>query len=376
MRLLALDRAVERAVRPVSARTVRIGGGTLVSAVGAALLAVLVSRTLSGYSNLLSLLLRSALDAEGGAHVLLWWAVGTAVASTTGVAVVVFERANDVVVTEPAVVLAGNAATGGLGGLIVGYFAARRLAVAREVAVERERLADEREKMALINRIVRHDIGNDLQVISASADYLDGHVDEQGGDALERLQRTAAEAVDLTEQVRTFVQALDDDSVERRPIALRRILETQVDNARERHPAVTIRLTDIPNVEVIADELLSSVVHNLVSNAITHNDSDDPLVELSAEATAETVRLRVADNGPGIPEDRKDELFDRGQKGEASAGTGIGLYIVETLVDRYGGDVWVEDNDPRGAVFVVELPREESSEEGAESEPVQSLVEN
>jgi len=101
---------------------------------------------------------------KAAAHVPLWWAVGTAVASTTGVAVVVFERANDVVVQ--AVILAGNAATGGLGGLIVGYFAARRLAVAREVAVERERLADKREKLALVNRIVRHDIGNDLQVIT------------------------------------------------------------------------------------------------------------------------------------------------------------------------------------------------------------------
>lgn len=43
-------------------------------------------------------------------------------------------------------------------------------------------------------------------------------------------------------------------------------------------------------------------------------------------------------------------------KGLDSGGTGIGLYLVNTLVDNYGGDVWIEDNDPKGAVFTVSLP--------------------
>nr|WP_302080744.1 ATP-binding protein [Salinibaculum sp. KK48] len=48
--------------------------------------------------------------------------------------------------------------------------------------------------------------------------------------------------------------------------------------------------------------------------------------------------------------------FGKGEKGLDSPGTGIGLYLVQTLLDQYGGDVWVADNDPEGAVFVVELP--------------------
>jgi signal transduction histidine kinase len=80
-------------------------------------------------------------------------------------------------------------------------------------------------------------------------------------------------------------------------------------------------------------------------------------VTLSATEREETVVVRIADNGPGVPDHRKEAIFGEGEAGLDSSGTGIGLYLVESLVDSYGGDVWVEDNDPEGAVFVVELPR-------------------
>ena len=48
-------------------------------------------------------------------------------------------------------------------------------------------------------------------------------------------------------------------------------------------------------------------------------------------------------------------LSNYGEKGLDSDGTGIGLYLVQTLVERYGGAVWIEDNEPEGSVFVVEM---------------------
>jgi signal transduction histidine kinase len=109
-------------------------------------------------------------------------------------------------------------------------------------------------------------------------------------------------------------------------------------------------------VTVAADGMLDSVFRNLLTNAIQHNTAGVPEITVSAERQDGTVRVRVADNGPGVPAERKDEIFGRGAKGTDSGGTGIGTYLVKTLVTRYGGDVWVEDNEPRGAVFVVELP--------------------
>jgi len=102
--------------------------------------------------------------------------------------------------------------------------------------------------------------------------------------------------------------------------------------------------------------MLHSIFRNLLTNAVQHNDREVPTVTVSASERDETVVVRVADDGPGVSDEQKDEIFAKGTKGGESAGTGLGLYLVETLVDTYGGSVHVEDNEPRGAVFVVELP--------------------
>lgn len=115
--------------------------------------------------------------------------------------------------------------------------------------------------------------------------------------------------------------------------------------------------TTIPIATINANNMIFSAFRNLLKNAIQHNDK--PLAEVTVSATdqAETLTIRVADNGPGIPADRKDAIFAKGEHGLESAGTGIGLYLVETLVTSYGGEISVEDNDPEGSVFVVELPK-------------------
>ncbi|MEF8772750.1 sensor histidine kinase [Halodesulfurarchaeum sp.] len=112
----------------------------------------------------------------------------------------------------------------------------------------------------------------------------------------------------------------------------------------------------ILTVEVLADNMLESVFRYLLRNAITHNNKEVPEVTVSATTTEEVARIRIADNGPGIPDDRKDQIFEEGETGIDSEGTGLGLYLVQTLVDRYEGQIWIDDNDPEGSVFVVELP--------------------
>ncbi|ESP89966.1 signal-transducing histidine kinase [Candidatus Halobonum tyrrellensis G22] len=106
-----------------------------------------------------------------------------------------------------------------------------------------------------------------------------------------------------------------------------------------------------------ANGMLGSVFRNLLNNAVQHNDADDPLVVVDVGLDGDRVTVRVADNGPGVPDDRKMEVFGKNEKGIDSSGTGVGLYLVHTLVSEYGGSVRIEDNDPRGAVFVVRLRR-------------------
>ena len=142
-------------------------------------------------------------------------------------------------------------------------------------------------------------------------------------------------------------------------VSLSDTLEAEIKRRREAFGHATIALRDdVPDVNVRANDLLSSVFRNLLNNAVQHSDRDEPEVVISADITRgdHTVIVRIADDGPGIVSDRQEAVFGKGEKGIDSEGTGLGLYLVQSLVDHYGGDVWIEDNEPRGTVVVVELP--------------------
>ena len=102
--------------------------------------------------------------------------------------------------------------------------------------------------------------------------------------------------------------------------------------------------------------MLSSVFDNLFSNAVIHHDRDHPTVTVDVTVDDDAAVVRVADDGPGIPDSQKAVVFGRGEQGIDSPGAGIGLFLVDSLVTGFGGTVSIEDNEPRGAVFVVSLP--------------------
>ncbi|WP_276299066.1 response regulator [Halorussus lipolyticus] len=246
---------------------------------------------------------------------------------------------------------------------------------------ERE-LENRTEELAVINRLVRHDINNDVQLLLGWSEALSGFVEDDGEEYLDRVRDTCSHIDELTSIARDFVESMGDDTgVELRATNLRQVLETEVEKNRRSFEDATISVVgDLPNVSVQANELLSSVFGNLLSNAVRHNDAPDPSVEVEVEERESRVLVRIADDGPGVPEQRRDEIFGKGEMGPESSGTGIGLYLVHTLVEQYGGDVWVEnrpveglstdaldadgdgdgngddgDDNPRGSVFTVEL---------------------
>ena len=140
-----------------------------------------------------------------------------------------------------------------------------------------------------------------------------------------------------------------------RPVELEAAVGRSVSEARSANPDadVTVALPD--DVSVEADDLLGSVLRNLLSNAVEHNDADTAEVHVEAAVDGDTVRLRVSDNGPGIPPSERESYFEAGNQDDSSVGQGLGLYLVDTLVTRYGGDVRIDDNEPRGTTVTVQL---------------------
>jgi PAS domain S-box-containing protein len=216
------------------------------------------------------------------------------------------------------------------------------------------------QELELLNRIVRHDVRNDMAVVLGWAEILEDHVDSDGEEYLRKIVDSGEHVVELTEVARDYVEAVVSEGADLdvEPVSLRSVLETELALREDSFPEAEFVVDGtLPDVDVAADSMLASVFRNLLNNAVQHNDADTPRVEVSCTLRDDDVEIRVADDGPGIPDDKKDVVFGKGERGLGSPGTGIGLYLVRTLVTQYGGSVRVEDNEPTGSVFVVELPR-------------------
>jgi len=135
-------------------------------------------------------------------------------------------------------------------------------------------------------------------------------------------------------------------------------------------PAPEARRTAFINIDyytaagchVKANELLRDVFANILGNSVKHSSPDKPLNIVVRLTTSEHWhRITIEDDGPGIPDERKDKVFSRLSPGNMKLmGTGLGLGLVKTLVESYNGRIWAEDRVPgdhrQGCRFVVELP--------------------
>ncbi len=230
--------------------------------------------------------------------------------------------------------------------------------ITRTMEYQRD-LEETKEKLEALNRVVRHDIRNDMSIILGWAELLEDHVDDAGKEYLDKILRSGNNIVELTTIARDYIETLTgEEGSQVRPIPLRSILQTEVHLRQESFPDAQIFIEgEVPEVDVVANGMLGSVFRNLLNNAVQHNDEPDPVVEVSCTDTGDAVVVSVADNGPGIPDDEKESIFGKDEHGLDSPGTGIGLHLVETLVTDYDGDVWVEDNEPGGSIFKVRLQK-------------------
>jgi len=115
--------------------------------------------------------------------------------------------------------------------------------------------------------------------------------------------------------------------------------------------------TEVPIINVDKEQI-KRVIINLLDNAFAAVDGDgEIIISLSYVKELEIVRIVVADNGRGIPQDHKMRLFEP-YFSTKKQGTGLGLAIVNTIINDHNGFIDVQDNEPRGTRFIIELPIE------------------
>jgi PAS domain S-box-containing protein len=208
-----------------------------------------------------------------------------------------------------------------------------------------EELKINRERLKTAHSILRHDITNDLTVIKSAVDIYREERDES---MIDEIEKRVWKSIETIQNQRDQVQFLDSHA-DLDEYDLKEVMQKVLSN----YPDLKITVTG--NCVTYADNAIYSVFDNIVNNAVKHGKTSKMDIEIIPNK--EHCEIRFKDYGIGVPDEIKDKIFNEGFHYGKTGHTGIGLYIVQTTVEEYGGEVFLEDNEPNGAVFIIRLKK-------------------
>ena len=225
----------------------------------------------------------------------------------------------------------------------------------------RQELLRREQRLQVFNRILRHNLRNDLNVVLGHADNLKEAIPE-ATESAEIIKRKASDLIDVSEKAREIGRTLDKRSQKRIAVEITALIERTCSDLRETYPNVDLA-TDLPDTAwVCADKTLDTVITEIVENAIKHNDQEVPSVMVSVRSVESErenwIEIEVTDNGPGIPMDEQ-AVLNEGRETALQHGSGLGLWLTNWIVGKFGGELIFGTNHPRGSVVTVRLQRAE-----------------
>ncbi len=204
-----------------------------------------------------------------------------------------------------------------------------------------QRIIHLNEALRLLNKTLRHEILNDLTVIGNS---IEMYQDTENEKLLTNALNSVDKSVKLLKEMKTL-EFLVSTGESLKPYDVKKVVEKIVSGYQ-------IEFSVKGNCTVLADEALTSILDNIVRNAVVHGDADK--IDITTEERDGSCVIQIADNGSGIPDEVKDRIFEEGFSGDGK-GTGLGLFIAAKTIKRYGGTVEVKDNQPTGTIMVLRL---------------------
>ncbi|MFB6122546.1 MAG: sensor histidine kinase [Haloferacaceae archaeon] len=220
--------------------------------------------------------------------------------------------------------------------VIIGVHDARR--------VRAEQLAREREKFAVLSRVLRHNLRNEATVLLGHAEHLESALDDS---ALESAAATIHERADVVGGLATKTRELVSAVERRGDPPLRANVAESVATAVDAVDDASVE-TDVPDdLWVWADEGYADAVTELVENAVEHGGTN---VAVTAARDGDRVRVRVSDDGGGIPDHERAVVTGEADIDQLTHGSGLGLWVAQAVAESSGGRLGFDSTDDRTVV--------------------------
>ncbi|WP_031434026.1 AAA family ATPase [Methylomarinum vadi] len=210
--------------------------------------------------------------------------------------------------------------------------------------------------------VVSHDLKAPLRAINQLAGWLEedyaGQFDEEGREQMALLRGRAKRMHEMIDGILQYSRVgRVRDMLE--PVDVGQLVEDVIQLIS---PPEKIKIRIRPPLPVIKGEKvrLYQIFQNLLDNAVKYNDKEQGLVEVSCREERDYWRFCVADNGPGIDKKYQEkvfQLFQTLQPKDQSQSTGIGLSLIEKIVDSWGGKIWIESEAGQGCSILFTIPK-------------------
>jgi nitrogen fixation/metabolism regulation signal transduction histidine kinase len=217
------------------------------------------------------------------------------------------------------------------------------------------KLQTRERQLEVIDRVLRHNVRNELSVIRGNAEIIERLDHAEAQRQAEIIRTTSDRLLDTVYKEREIVELIRTDP-QRRELDLVPLIQSLVESSADANAEASIRAELPESGSVIAIDQIGRAIEEMLEKAIERNDQAEPVVEVQLEEHNDAICVLVSDDGPGIPDEELGVLTGANIQ-PLYHGSGLGLWLVNWIVDVSGGSLYFEENDPRGSVIRVELPK-------------------
>jgi signal transduction histidine kinase len=213
-------------------------------------------------------------------------------------------------------------------------------------------LTKQQWELEVYTQLLRHDLRNDLQAILGLIELADLFADLDSEKVKENLAQSLSLGERMAQLLHVFSMPLEQPGTD-----LVKHIQEVAKESQKTHGGLKIEVSssdDVSRTAFTASRLLPMVWQNIFRNAAQYAGVD-PVVHVDVALEWDEFVISISDNGPGIPEDRREFLFRRGAQVETD-GHGQGLYLSKIVLESHGGSIELVDDESGGTRFVIRIP--------------------